>query len=78
MCGSHPSARSRTNGVLVNTNGSMEREVVSEWARHFVAQLGTGEWTEHGPGGFSVLLLLDGHASHWSYEARRCPKAHAP
>lgn len=46
----------------------MEREVFSEWARHFIAQLGTGEWTEHGPGGFSVLLLLDGHASHWSYE----------
>jgi len=53
-------------------------EVFSEWARHFVAQLGTGEWTEYGPGGFSVLLLLDGHASHSSYEARRCPKAHAP
>lgn len=36
--GSHPSARSRT---LVTTNGSMEREVFSEWARHFVAQLNT-------------------------------------
>jgi hypothetical protein len=64
-------------GVLVTTNGSMEREVFGEWARHFVAQLGTGKWTNYGPGGFGVLLLLDGHASRWSYEARRRPRAHA-
>ena len=66
-------------GALVTTNGSMERAIFIEWARHFVAQLRTGKWAKYGPGGLGVLLFLDGHSSRWSYEARLRPqRTHPP
>jgi prepilin-type processing-associated H-X9-DG protein len=65
--GSNPSGI----GVAVTKNGSMEKAIFPEWARHFVGQLGTGQWSAYGAGKKAVLLFFDGHASRWSYQARR-------
>ena len=73
--GSNPSGI----GVAVTRNGSMEKAIFPEWARHFVSQLGTGRWSAYGQGKMAVLLFFDGHASRWSYKARRtCRRAAAP
>eukprot|EP00964_Phaeocystis_antarctica_P114007 scaffold77973_cov80-Phaeocystis_antarctica.AAC.1 len=69
--GSNPSGV----GVAVTRNGSMEKVIFPEWARHFVGQLGEGVWSAHGEGKKAVLLYFDGHVSRWSYEARRTPHA---
>ena len=60
-------------GVLVTRNGSMERGVFGEWARHFVKQLGRGLWAAYGKGKLGVLLFFDGHTSRWSYEVWATP-----
>ena len=67
--GSNPSGI----GVAVTKNGSMEKAIFPEWARHFVGQLGTGQWSAYGQGKMAVLLFFDGHVSRWSYKARRAP-----
>ena len=63
--GTNPSG----TGVLVSRNGSMERALFHEWARHFVKQLGHGDWEAYGKGKLGVLLFFDGHTSRWCYEA---------
>ena len=69
--GSNPSGV----GVAVTRNGSMEKVIFPEWARHFVGQLGKGVGSAYGEGKKAVLLFFDGHVSRWSYEARRTPHA---
>ena len=49
--------------VAVTKNGSMELRVFEAWCHMFVKSLPAG----FGPGGKVVILLLDGHASRWTY-----------
>jgi hypothetical protein len=47
--------------VFTTKSGSMTQEIFYNYAKHFVANLAQ----DHGP----QILLLDGHASHWSKAA---------
>ena len=53
--------------VCCTKNGSMERLVFREYAKHFVSQLPPG----YGKGGKMVYLFLDGHSSRWDLMALR-------
>ena len=55
-------------GVEVTKNGSMTLELFPLWCQHFVDNLPEGQ----GKGGKPVILVLDGHASHFSYVGLRC------
>ena len=49
--------------VAVTKKGSMTKELFPTWCRHFVTNLPQGM----GKGGQPVILIFDGHASHWNY-----------
>ena len=51
--------------VFCTKNGSMERGVFREYAKHFVSQLPSG----YGKEGEMCYLFLDGHSSRWDLQA---------
>ena len=51
--------------ILCTKNGSMERGVFREYAKHFVSQLPSG----YGKEGEMCYLFLDGHSSRWDLKA---------
>jgi hypothetical protein len=58
-------------GVATSPNGSMTRELMLDWAVHFVKNLPDGSDGEpkQGKGGEAVILTLDGHISRWNMHA---------
>ena len=58
-------------GVATSPNGSMTRELMLDFAVHFVKHLPDGSDGEpkQGKGGEAVILTLDGHISRWNMHA---------